>query len=150
MTLTTIKNYCSQRGVSKQFVYEYIKKGKFQMLELPYFVELDGEKFEVGTQKFLKVPDYLTVEKKPYWSGELETNEYNKQLAADATKDNELQAYLIKYLETPSEEEETFKKSMIDFFSNSKSKELDAALRKLSLLLKAELADLHSRVTTKS
>ena len=52
--LQTVTEYCKDKNVSKQFVYEYIKKGKFELIELPLFVEFEGERIEVGTKKFLK------------------------------------------------------------------------------------------------
>jgi hypothetical protein len=55
--ITTIADYCQLRGVTKQFVYEYVRKEKFQLIELPVFAEIDGKKIEGGKQKFLKVPE---------------------------------------------------------------------------------------------
>lgn len=52
--LQTVTEYCKEKNVSKQFVYEYIRKGKFELIELPLFVELNGEKIQVGSKKFLK------------------------------------------------------------------------------------------------
>jgi hypothetical protein len=69
MQLVTIKDYCAQKEVSRQFVYEYIRKGKFEVLELPIFVNFEGHVLEVGTQKFLKNP-MTNQEKKAYWSTE--------------------------------------------------------------------------------
>jgi hypothetical protein len=66
--LITIADYCAQRNVSKQFVYEYIKKGKLTVLELPTFIEFKGEKVQLGMQKMLEVPELLapkTKDKKP-------------------------------------------------------------------------------------
>ena len=31
MYITTVSEYCKKRGVSRQFVYEYIRKGKFEL-----------------------------------------------------------------------------------------------------------------------
>ena len=55
--ITTIAAYCQQRGVTKQFVYEYVRKQKFEMIELPVFAEINGTKISGGTQKFLRVPE---------------------------------------------------------------------------------------------
>ena len=55
--ITTVNDYCQQRGVTKQFVYDYVRKKKFEMIELPVFAEVDGTKIEGGTQKFLRVPE---------------------------------------------------------------------------------------------
>jgi hypothetical protein len=55
--ITTIADYCQQRGVTKQFVYEYVRKEKFQFIELPVFTEVSGKRISGGTQKFLQVPE---------------------------------------------------------------------------------------------
>ena len=60
--LTTINNYCQQRGVTKQFVYEYVRKQKFELIELPVFAEVNGKKIEGGKQKFLSVPETFEPE----------------------------------------------------------------------------------------
>jgi hypothetical protein len=62
--LITIADYCAQRNVSKQFVYEYIKKGKLTVLELPTFIEFKGEKVQLGMQKMLEVPELLAPKAK--------------------------------------------------------------------------------------
>jgi hypothetical protein len=51
--LMTIKQYCEARNVTKQFVGEYIKKGKIPSVELPVFAEYEGERIQVGSQKFV-------------------------------------------------------------------------------------------------
>jgi hypothetical protein len=56
--ITIISDYCQQRGVTKQFVYNYVRKEKFQLVELPVFTEVSGERINGGTQKFLQVPDF--------------------------------------------------------------------------------------------
>jgi predicted DNA-binding protein YlxM (UPF0122 family) len=53
--LITVTEYAKQRQVSKQFVYEYIKKGKLELIELPLFVEYEGAKQMVGTKKFVTI-----------------------------------------------------------------------------------------------
>jgi hypothetical protein len=60
--LTTIADYCQQRGVTKQFVYEYVRKQKFELIELPVFAEINGQKISGGTQKFLSVPEAFEPE----------------------------------------------------------------------------------------
>jgi hypothetical protein len=66
--LITIADYCAQRNISKQFIYEYIKKGKLTVLELPTFIEFKGEKVQLGMQKMLEVSELLAPkanDKKP-------------------------------------------------------------------------------------
>lgn len=62
--LITIADYCAQRNVSKQFVYEYIRKGKLTVLDLPTFIEFKGEKVHLGMQKMLDVPEVLAPKAK--------------------------------------------------------------------------------------
>jgi hypothetical protein len=52
-TVITVKDYCDARKVSRQYVYQEIKKGKFKTIELPVFTEYQGKRIEVGHQKFL-------------------------------------------------------------------------------------------------
>ncbi len=52
-TVIGIKDYCNARKVSRQYVYQEIKKGKFKTVELPVFTEYNGKKINVGIQKFL-------------------------------------------------------------------------------------------------
>jgi hypothetical protein len=55
--ITTIPEYCKQRNVTRQFVYEYIKKGKFKHYDMPVFIESNGDKIMLGNQKVLEVPE---------------------------------------------------------------------------------------------
>jgi hypothetical protein len=52
--ITTIPTYCKERGVTRQFVYAYIKSGKFKHFEMPVFIELNGDKITLGMQKVLE------------------------------------------------------------------------------------------------
>jgi hypothetical protein len=61
--ITTIPDYCKQRNVTRQFVYEYIKKGKFKHYEMPVFVESNGDKIMLGNQKVLEVPEEFAPKK---------------------------------------------------------------------------------------
>jgi hypothetical protein len=61
--ITTIQDYCKQRGISRQFVYSYIKSGKFKHYEMPTFVEINGEKINIGVQKILEIPDEFAPKK---------------------------------------------------------------------------------------
>lgn len=55
VSFLTVQDYAAQRGVSKQFVYEYIKKGKLELIEVPLFFEYEGVRHEAGTKKMLKI-----------------------------------------------------------------------------------------------
>jgi hypothetical protein len=61
--ITTIPDYCKQRGITRQFVYAYIKSGKFKHYEMPTFVEINGEKIHIGLQKILEVPEEFAPKK---------------------------------------------------------------------------------------
>lgn len=151
MTLTTIKEYCTLRGVSRQFVYEYIRKKKFTLLELPVFIEWEGTKKEIGKQKFLKVPPEYAVEKKRYWSGDMSDNEYNLSLVADATEDKELQTHILKLFSLKSESAASaYKKDLFENLfplNHIKRAALDAAFDKCTQLMMAELAELEQQVS---
>lgn len=54
--LFTISDYQKQKGVSLQFITEYTKKGVFKKIDLPLFVEYQGEKIQVGKKTMLQVP----------------------------------------------------------------------------------------------
>lgn len=58
--LTTVATYCTERQVTRQFVYRYIREGKFKTVELPTFTRHNGQEIEIGIQKFLEVPDAFT------------------------------------------------------------------------------------------
>ncbi len=55
--LTTVANYCAERNVTRQFVYKYIREGKFKTVELPTFTRHNGLEITVGVQKFIEIPD---------------------------------------------------------------------------------------------
>lgn len=99
--ITTIPDYCKQRGVTRQFVYEYIKRGKFKHFEMPTFVEMNGEKIHIGVQKILEVPDEFAPKKsdlKPIIQdniGELE------DLIQRLTDEPEIQNFYRYYLTLP-------------------------------------------------
>lgn len=88
--LTTIKEYCTVRGVSRQFVYKYIKLGKFQLVNLPIYTELDGLRINIGSENFLKVPD-------GFEPADLEVA-HAQLLAFRATKDKDLRKDIEKLL----------------------------------------------------
>jgi hypothetical protein len=150
MTLTTVKDYCMERGVSRQFVYEYIRKGKFEKIELPVFVEFEGIKRAVGKQQFLKVPPQYFAEKKPYWSGNITDDTYALAMAADATNDTELQKVIAHYLSLTDEKESAqFKALLFDKYypiTHAKRSELDAAFAKCVQLMLAEMANIEQNV----
>ena len=52
-TIVTVKDYCDARKVTRQYVYQEIKRGKFKTIDLPIFAEYQGKRIEVGKQKFL-------------------------------------------------------------------------------------------------
>jgi hypothetical protein len=58
--LTTVATYCTERQVTRQFVYRYIREGKFKTVELPTFTRHNGQEIAVGVQKFLEIPDAFT------------------------------------------------------------------------------------------
>ncbi len=61
--VTTITQYCKDTNKSKQFVSEYIKKGKFKQYETPMYVKVGDAFIEVGKTKVLDVPAEYTIAK---------------------------------------------------------------------------------------
>lgn len=153
MVLTTVTQYCKDRNVTKQFVYEYIKKKKFQVLELPIFIIIDGKNVEVGTKKFLQVPPQYSVEKivpKAYWSGEVSDDDYALGLAQDATEDLELQLVLTTHLKLTKAEEKAASKIMIHAaypVGHVKRSALDLAFENVRKIMIAEVMDIDDQVT---
>ena len=151
MGLTTVKEYCTERGVSRQFVYEYINKGKFEVLNLPVFIEYDGVRQSIGTKKFLKVPPQYAAEKKAYWSGDVSDNDYAEAMAIDATDDKELQCCISHFLSIDNAaDSDAFKKDLLHNKypeTHLKRAALDAAFAKCVALMQAEMADLAENVS---
>ncbi len=151
MTLTTVKDYCNQQNVSRQFVNDYVKKGKFQVLELPTFVELDGEKIEIGKQKFLKIPSQYVSQKKTYWSGNVSDDDYAEQMAFDATDDLELRAHIESLLKIQDEAQSAaYKTHLINVvypIGHPKRTSLDTAFQNCVNLMMAECADIELQVS---
>jgi hypothetical protein len=85
--ITTIPDYCKQRNVTRQFVYEYIKKGKFKHYEMPVFVESNGDKIMLGNQKVLEVPEEFAPKKSDTQPFELPTIEGPEYLINSITDD---------------------------------------------------------------
>jgi hypothetical protein len=144
--LVTIKDYCSQRTVSRQFVYEYIRKGKFEVVELPLFVRFEGKEIEVGKQKFLKDP--TTIQRKSYWSGAVSDNDYAKGMAFDATSDEEIRIDLTQFLSLEKSKKSEFKEILYNKYpiGSTKRSELDAAFERCIELMHLEMADIESQL----
>jgi hypothetical protein len=103
--LITIPDYCQQRNVSKQFVYEYIRKGKFTVLELPTFVELHGERVTLGMQKMLDVPEILIPKVKDTRPLPPLDSELNVAVFVEDITDNPyLSEFYNRYLSTKDKE----------------------------------------------
>jgi hypothetical protein len=74
--LFAISDYQKQKGVSLQFITEYTKKGIFKKIDLPLFVEFEGEKINVGKKRMLQVPpQYLPDDSEEVQEAELLANE---------------------------------------------------------------------------
>ena len=147
MQLITVKDYCAQKDVSRQFVYEYIKKGKFEVVELPVFVRFQGHELEVGKQKFLKDP-MTNQEKKAYWSGDVSDESYAIGLANDVTDNEEVRAVIQKMLLLDHDECVVFKKNVFEKYpiGSDIREELDLAMDKCADLMSLEMADVELKV----
>jgi hypothetical protein len=146
MELVTIKDYCSQKDVSRQFVYEYIKKGKFEVVELPIFVRFEGIEIEVGKQKFLKDP-LTNQDRKWYWSGEISNEDYANGMANDASKNETVRTILRDMLMLTGAAKKNYRDEMLERYKDSPLKlEIEAGMKKCFELMKLEVADLDSKV----
>jgi hypothetical protein len=110
--LMTISDYCAQRNVSKQFVYEYIRKGKLTVLELPTFVELNGERVTLGMQKMLDVSETLAPKVKDSKAlASLDTPLSKEAFVSELTDNPYLHAFYVKYLSMEGKEAKKAMKS---------------------------------------
>ena len=105
--ITTVANYCKTRGVSRQFVYQYIKKGKFKLIEVPKFIKINEEMIEMGTEKVLDVPD-------SHLSTSALTSDFEKFININ-TKDKKLIEF---YKKSSSIEDKKTKNQFIADFKN--------------------------------
>ena len=110
--ITTVKEYCKMRGVTRQFVYEYVRKGKFELKEMPAFVEFEGNKIVVGMEKVLIVPDtFMEKSTDKLTFSKLDDAAFVQYL----TDNQELQKFYSAYLNIKDKEaRSTFKKDMYD------------------------------------
>lgn len=136
--LMTIADYCEKRNVSKQFVYEYIRKGKLKTLELPTFVELNGERVTLGMQKMLEVPESLVPKVKdkknlPSLESAMNVSDFISEITDDAF----LQKFYIQYLTI--EEKEAKKALKAQFYAeidaHSNAVQLREAIDEVNLKL---------------
>ena len=149
MMLTTVKDYCTRRGVSRQFVYQYIKKGKFELIELPIYTDYEGIKVSVGIQKFLKVPPQYNVEKRAYWSGDVTDLEYAHALAIDSTSDKELQKHIAHFINLDAVDADGYKTYLLTTaypINHPKRPLLDAAFENCKQLMLAEMSDIEQNL----
>lgn len=110
--ITTVKEYCALRGVTRQFVYQYVREGKFELREMPAFVEIEGKKIKIGMEKVLIVPEEFAAK----------SNDNLKFSFLDAvnfveylTSNLELQEFYSKYLGIKDREvRASFKKAMYE------------------------------------
>jgi hypothetical protein len=141
MTLTTVKDYCTQRGVSRQFVYEYIRKGKFELLTLPVFTEFNGERVSVGKQKFINVPpQYFPLE---------DDATYAETMAESATSDSELQLEIQAMFMIADEKEALkFRHKLEKKYAapHPKAKAFASAQKKMHQAMLDEMADIENNL----
>lgn len=148
--LITIADYCAQRNVSKQFVYEYIKKGKLTILELPTFIEFKGEKVQLGMQKMLEVPEVLAPkakDKKPL--PPLDSKADMGQFIEDITDVPFLQDFYRQLLTSEdATEKKTLKKKMYEAIDASPNKDfLRTAIDEANIKLMQHIRKMSSQIT---
>jgi hypothetical protein len=148
--LITISDYCAQRNVSKQFVYEYIKKGKLTVLELPTFIEFKGEKVQLGMQKMLEVPELLAPkakDKKPL--PPLDSKADMGQFIKDITDVPFLQDFYRQLLTSEdAAEKKALKKKMYETIDASPDKDfLRTSIDEANIKLMQHMRKMSSQIT---
>jgi hypothetical protein len=148
--LITIADYCAQRNVSKQFVYEYIKKGKLTVLELPTFIEFKGEKVHLGMQKMLEVPELLAPKNKdtkPLPS--LDSKADMGQFIEDITDVPFLQGFYRQLLTSEdAAEKKVLKKKMYEAIDASPDKDfLRTSIDEANIKLMQHMRKMSSQIT---
>jgi hypothetical protein len=96
--LFTISGYQKQKGVSLQYISEYTQKGVFKKIDLPVFVEYQGEKIQVGKKRMLQVPPQ-------YLPDDAEEIREATALASQITDDAEIREAFKKMLLQSADEE---------------------------------------------
>ena len=112
--LFTISDYQKQKGVSLQFITEYTKKGVFKKIDLPLFVEYQGEKILVGKKRMLQVPPQ-------YLPDDNEEVQEAVALARHISSDSEIQDAFKKML-LQNDDEVRLRKRYDRFFNKNHPK----------------------------
>ena len=135
MTLITVKDYCETRGVSRQFVYDYIRKGKFKTVELPLFIRYNGVEQYVEAQKFIEVDD----------EG-MEQKIYARTTAKKVTNDSELSKAIEKMLLMDDAAGLAFKTQLSQTYAipHPKAKALENAFSELHKMLLEEMKSIEN------
>lgn len=146
MELVTIKNYCAQKEVSRQFVYEYIKKGRFEVVELPTFVRFNGVEIECGKQKFLKSP-LTNLERKWYWENDTSDEDYASGMANDGSENEEVRAILREMLMKEGPVKKFYRDEVLERYKDTPlHAEIEAGIDRCFQLMKMETFDLDLKV----
>lgn len=53
LKIIKIADFVTKNRITRQFVYNYIDKGKIKILELPIYVSYQGQLIRTGTEKFI-------------------------------------------------------------------------------------------------
>ncbi len=132
--LITIKDYCNQRGVSSQFVYNYIRKGKFKAIDLPTFVRYEGVEHFVGSQKFIEV------------SENIENEAYAKAVAKRASSDLEIRKAIFHLMKLDEKEASHYKVQLKEIYNENHPKYslIQKAFQVLHDILLEEMNDMES------
>ena len=142
MQLITISDYCQQRQVKSQFVYEYIRKGKFEVVEMPVFAEWQGKKFSAGVQKFLKISDAYLIP-----SDRATDSEYTNSVATQITNRLGL-SHLKTEFEALIAAEAPQKELNIKAFEGQYPEESKALFSEFRKLMIQEAKEIHSSIVT--
>ena len=138
--LTTIENYCQQRGLSPQFVLEYIRKGKIEVIELPVFVEYEGRRIKVETRKFIKELEFTLPGKY------LEEEHYARYVASQVSNMPQVQADIEKILLAQDDgQTDRLRSTLADYYAQrpvAERREFETAQAKMRRFLIEEAKEL--------
>ena len=132
--MVTVAEYCKLRGVTRQFVSEYIKKGKIQAVELPLFAEYQGKRLSAGRQIFVEPPGGPTLE-----MGDVERANW---LASMAATDPGIRADIAKLVLRPK----LVGATLDSYYEGNAQAAWETAKEQLRLLLLKELDGLEAAV----
>ncbi len=140
MRLATVHDYCQQNGISAKIAEDNIRKGKIEVLELPVFAEYQGTRFEIGTERFVKSPEFVLPD------ATMDDTTYARHMASQVTDSPKIRQDIEKLLLADEETQSRLKASLANEYakkSSAERQEWEASNARLRKLMLQEAMDLH-------